>query len=218
MCCQINNANYNGIGNIKILLSVKYPLEDSVINLISAIHFIIGERKIKLTKIGLRIVQKLNIIELSEIFYEKDNMSHYEINIQFNTVEYWIPTINKILFQNAYIVMEHILLDVNNDSLIKIFERSAFNNYFIYFNASFIENISYGDNFVQVDIIIHNPPIGLFIYLRKRGEVCAETFEFDSMLVTINNLVTEVQQKEILKFELGIYYIPQALGKNMDTF
>ena len=92
--CLVDNGNYIGIGNIKLLFFTKYPLEStSVINLIRKIKLRAEGFEIGWYKINLMIMQKLNRIRLSEIFYEVNKSWCYEINIHFNTVENWLPTL-----------------------------------------------------------------------------------------------------------------------------
>ena len=105
--CQASNENYDGIRNIKILLFVKRPFDESLIKLIKMVRISIGKRYIALYNIGLMIMRKLNIIELSETCHETNNLCH-EINIQLNTKEHLMFTMN-----NKSIEIEILFMDDN---------------------------------------------------------------------------------------------------------
>lgn len=95
----VNKNHYIGIGNIKLSLFTKYLLNVSAKT---------EGQYIAWYNIGLMIMQKFNRIELSETHYEKNKLWCYEIKIQFNTVEHWIPTLeNKRIFIEVYFAKKH---------------------------------------------------------------------------------------------------------------
>lgn len=92
---KIDNKNYIGIGDIKLLFFTKYPFESSVIDLIKVIRLTTEGFSIAWYKIGLIIMQKMDKIKLSETFYKVDKSWCHEIKINFNVVENWLPTLKK---------------------------------------------------------------------------------------------------------------------------
>lgn len=220
--CQASNENYDGIRNIKILLFAKRPFDESLIKLIKMVRISIGKRYIALYNIGLMIMRKLNIIELSETCHETNNLCH-EINIQLNTKEHLMFTMNnksieiEILFmddnllQSACVMIEHILLE--EEQLTKIYERK---NYFINFTQKVTYNmLDHSSSSVYTKIYLSVPPIGIFIYLMNKNYFHTKIFEFDNMMILIDKENVEIQRKEILNLE-NVYYIPLALEKNME--
>lgn len=218
MYCYVNNENYDGIGNITIVLSTKHLFENSIINLIKKIRLITKKRTIVWCNIGLMIMHKLNLIKLSETHYEKDKLWYYEISIEFNTTEDWMLATDKsieiVLFfvdehllQSVHVIVNHILLNEKINLFTKMFENLTFNNYFVDFVPSDVLGIcDCPSDSIQMGIKIYSPPMGLFIYSMDRN----------SMVVVVNNRITEIQQKEILKLGQNIYYIPLTIGRGME--
>ena len=89
---EIDNKDYDGIENIKLILITEHLLEDPVINLIRTIQIRIDRLNIAWDNVGLKIMHKLKRINLSETCYPKDKLQYYEIKINFNTKENWLPT------------------------------------------------------------------------------------------------------------------------------
>ena len=228
---NVNQNHYIGIGNIKLLLFTKYLLNDSAKNLIKMIKLITEGQYISWYNIGLMIMQKFNRIELSETQYEKNKLWCYEIKIQFNTTEYWIPTLkNKQIiikvnfakdhpFQNIGIMIDHIYSNEKMYSFMAKFKYSEFINYVVNFAPSLSWLTLYlvdHPHFTHVPINIFSPLIGIFVFMLDDNKVCTLPFEFSSIGIRIDHEVIEIQQKEIFRLEPNMYYIPMTLWRIME--
>ena len=221
--CLADNGNYIGFGNIKLLFFTKYPLEStSVINLIRKIKLRAEGFEIGWYKINLMIMQKLNRIRLSEIFYEVNKSWCYEVNIHFNTVENWLPTLGnknivieiyfwrKYLFDNVHLMIDHITSE--KSLFMKMFTDSTFCNHIIKFDSTYCATISHCNHDYIMILRFRQIPMGIFIYLTNEREIHIQQFEFDNIMVTINEQTIKIQQKEIFTLETNVYYVPMALA------
>lgn len=208
--CRVDNEDYDGIGNIKILLFTEHLIENSILDLITAVLLNIEGQSITCSNMYLMIMEKLSMVKLSKKYCEKNNSWCYEINIQLNTLEKWIPSIHhklmeikmtfvdEHLFQNAHIIIEHISLD----------EKINPTNVLIFHSIEYWHNYLHCKDPVRINMEILFPLVGMLIYLINLEMNCIVSFEFDSMLITINYKVIEIQQREIFKLESNMYYVP----------
>lgn len=163
--CTIDSKNYAGIGNIKLQLVTNEQLICSAVDLIAVIQLITSTRKLTWDNMDLMIMQKLNLIKISETFCEKNDLWHYEIKLQFNAVENWFPTFGNSAVDNA----------IGNTMTTK-------------FNTSFVPNILLCNVGVLVDHIpFDNEKINLF------KEMC-DNSTFYNCLINISQLhVVQIQ-------------------------
>lgn len=77
-CCNMSNNGYDGIENIKLILTTEHLLEGPAINLIKVIRLQVNELSIAWYNIGLKIMQKIKKIHFSEICYQKNKLWCYE--------------------------------------------------------------------------------------------------------------------------------------------
>ena len=226
--CQFSNYNYIGIGNVKLLLFTKYPFESSAMNFIKEIRLHSEGLTMSWHKVGLIIMQKLNKIKISETFYEVDKLWCYELKIQFNATENWLRTWNyKIitievdfvkdhLFDDVCFKIDHIILDSEQDSFVKMFTDSVFSYCIVkFFLIDFIKiSQSYYDIIIAT-IRIQQFPMGIFIFLMDENmeRSLPYKFEFHNIIVTMNNKIVEIQYSEILTLEENIYFVPMALDE-----
>lgn len=175
-------------------------------------------------------MQKFNRIELTETHYEKNNLWCYEIIIQFNAIERWIPTLNNkmilmmIKFVDGHplrkirVEIDHILPNKKITLFVKKFKCSVFYNYVINFipTQSLLVSHFIGDYSASMCFSVNLPLIGIFIFVLDKNKVCTLALEFSNIELTINNKFVNVGQKEIFKLEPNIYYIPIVPWKIME--
>lgn len=139
-------------------------------------------------------------------------------------MENWLPTLkNKTTFievqfiedhlvDHVHFLIDHIMLDAEKSSFVKMFMNSEFCSYDFnpYQIKTVHENIStFGC--VGNSIPIYKFPMGILIYLTDNDMVQTYPFGFSKIKMIVNEQNIEIQQKEIFVLEPNIYYIPLIL-------
>lgn len=224
--CFINVQNCVGIKNIKLLLFAKQQITGAAINLISSMRISTEGLNISWRNVGLLVMEKMNAIKISEIFYEENGMWHYEIKIQFNAKEKWLSTprekdsrfgvqfVNNPTLHDVHVDVKCILLEDEKikSMIMDVPNNLLFYNYpMIFKQYSMTLNNSDTKKLLIKNLEIRFPLIGIFIYLRNFKNTCMRPFKFDSIMVTIGICNITMQQQELLQLEPNIYYIPMIL-------
>ena len=224
--CILDDKNCIRIKNITLSLFTKHQIIGKATNLIKEITFKTDGQFISWINLGLMIMQKLNVVKISEKSCENNGLWRYEIKIQFNIVEKWLSKNRKkkltslqIDFVDDYLLYDvHIMMDLmsSKDEKIKSIEERilSFYDYSLDFSNQEIQKIQKNNGeMLFLHLHIYDPLVGIFIYAKDIKNIHVKPFEFTSMTVVLGEHSVSIHQEEIFQLESNIYFIPMILEK-----